>query len=260
MFPSVQPNIAKYLEQEGRGLALLCFDEAAATLTKDELFFMLYVPQRELRSELQQIAGATTPVLLVGEHGSGREAFARFMHDAGPRASLPFVTVVGSALRALGLGNQRLAINGVFHASVAEDFAREVDARGEGDAGAGEQVIEVGLDVLGALGQARQLVAPEVDARVQVFAKAPLGHFLPQAAVGRSHQTHVRPQRRGAADVRRGVVAELIHALADADLRRDHIQRHGFHAAHAEQVGRRIEDAQAGGRSRRHSGTLSTTW
>ena len=28
-----QRNIAKYLEQEGRGLALLCFDEAAATLT-----------------------------------------------------------------------------------------------------------------------------------------------------------------------------------------------------------------------------------
>lgn len=28
-----QRNIARYLEQEGRGLALLCFDEAAATLT-----------------------------------------------------------------------------------------------------------------------------------------------------------------------------------------------------------------------------------
>jgi DNA-binding NtrC family response regulator len=55
---------------------------------------------QQLRGELQQIAGAPTPVLLVGEHGSGREAFARFMHDAGPRASQPFVTVVGSALRA----------------------------------------------------------------------------------------------------------------------------------------------------------------
>jgi DNA-binding NtrC family response regulator len=55
---------------------------------------------QQLRSELQQIAGGPTPVLLVGEHGSGREAFARFMHDAGPRASLPFIPVVGSALRA----------------------------------------------------------------------------------------------------------------------------------------------------------------
>jgi DNA-binding NtrC family response regulator len=39
-------------------------------------------------------------VLLVGEHGAGREAFARFLHDAGSRAGQPFVTAVGSALRA----------------------------------------------------------------------------------------------------------------------------------------------------------------
>ncbi|MCU0760588.1 MAG: sigma-54 dependent transcriptional regulator [Steroidobacteraceae bacterium] len=55
---------------------------------------------QQLRTELQQIAGGPTPVLLVGEHGSGREAFARFLHESGPRAGLPFVTVVGSALRA----------------------------------------------------------------------------------------------------------------------------------------------------------------
>jgi DNA-binding NtrC family response regulator len=55
---------------------------------------------QQLRTELQQIAGAPTPVLLVGEHGAGREAFARFLHESGPRAGLPFVTVVGSALRA----------------------------------------------------------------------------------------------------------------------------------------------------------------
>jgi len=52
-----------------------------------------------LRAELQQLAAAPTSLLLVGEHGSGREAFARFMHDSGPRASQPFVPVVGSALR-----------------------------------------------------------------------------------------------------------------------------------------------------------------
>ena len=72
---------------------------------------------QQLRSELQQIAGAPTAVLLVGEHGSGREAFARFMHDAGPRASLPFVPVVGSALRAADadlvlFGRSPLAGNG----------------------------------------------------------------------------------------------------------------------------------------------------
>lgn len=54
---------------------------------------------QQLRAELQQIAGASTSVLLVGEHGAGREAFARFLHESGPRAGQPFVTVVGSALR-----------------------------------------------------------------------------------------------------------------------------------------------------------------
>ncbi|MEZ5486783.1 MAG: sigma-54 dependent transcriptional regulator [Steroidobacteraceae bacterium] len=54
---------------------------------------------QQLRTELQQIAGVSTPVLLVGEHGSGREAFARFLHESGPRAGQPFVTVAGSALR-----------------------------------------------------------------------------------------------------------------------------------------------------------------
>ena len=55
---------------------------------------------QQVRAELQQIAGTATPVLLVGEHGAGREAFARFLHDCGPRAGQPFVTAVGSALRA----------------------------------------------------------------------------------------------------------------------------------------------------------------
>jgi DNA-binding NtrC family response regulator len=54
---------------------------------------------QELRSELQRIAGDATAVLLVGEHGSGREAFARFLHESGPRAGKPFVSLVGSALR-----------------------------------------------------------------------------------------------------------------------------------------------------------------
>ncbi len=52
-----------------------------------------------LRAELQQLAPLDTPVMLIGEPGTGRETFARFLHDSSPRASHPFVTVVGSALR-----------------------------------------------------------------------------------------------------------------------------------------------------------------
>jgi two-component system, NtrC family, nitrogen regulation response regulator NtrX len=54
---------------------------------------------QQLRAELQQIAANPSAVLLIGEPGSGREAFARYLHERGPRAGSPFVTLVASSLR-----------------------------------------------------------------------------------------------------------------------------------------------------------------
>jgi DNA-binding NtrC family response regulator len=54
---------------------------------------------QQLRADLQQIATNTSPVLLVGEPGSGREAFARYLHEHGPRANSPFVALIASTLR-----------------------------------------------------------------------------------------------------------------------------------------------------------------
>ena len=54
---------------------------------------------QQLRADLARAAGGDAPVLLVGEHGTGREAFARFLHEQGPRAGRPFVQAVASALR-----------------------------------------------------------------------------------------------------------------------------------------------------------------
>jgi len=51
-----------------------------------------------LREQVQQVAGHDAPVLLVGEPGTGREAFARYMHSLGPRAAGPFVPVSGASL------------------------------------------------------------------------------------------------------------------------------------------------------------------
>ncbi|TDV17203.1 sigma-54-dependent Fis family transcriptional regulator [Paraburkholderia caballeronis] len=47
---------------------------------------------------VQRIVGKRLPILLLGETGAGKEVFARAIHDAGPRASRPFVAVNCGAL------------------------------------------------------------------------------------------------------------------------------------------------------------------
>jgi DNA-binding NtrC family response regulator len=54
---------------------------------------------QQLRAELQQIAANPSSVLLVGESGTGREAFARYLHEQSSRSSQPFVAMVASSLR-----------------------------------------------------------------------------------------------------------------------------------------------------------------
>ena len=68
---------------------------------------------QQLRAELTQVAAEPGSVMLVGEPGCGREAFARFLHEAGPRSTQPFVAVVCSALRD---GDADLALFGGEHA------------------------------------------------------------------------------------------------------------------------------------------------
>ena len=53
---------------------------------------------RMLREQVERVAGHDTPVMLLGESGAGREAFARYLHACSARANGPFVTVVCAAL------------------------------------------------------------------------------------------------------------------------------------------------------------------
>jgi two-component system, NtrC family, nitrogen regulation response regulator NtrX len=76
---------------------------------------------QQLRSDLAQIAGNDSPVLLVGETGTGREAFARFIHDASPRAARPFVTLISSTLRGDG-AEQVLFGTGTLFVNELEDL------------------------------------------------------------------------------------------------------------------------------------------
>jgi two-component system, NtrC family, nitrogen regulation response regulator NtrX len=51
-----------------------------------------------LREQVQHAASSSSPVLLLGELGSGREAYARYLHSLSPRASKPFFMVVAASL------------------------------------------------------------------------------------------------------------------------------------------------------------------
>jgi two-component system, NtrC family, nitrogen regulation response regulator NtrX len=51
-----------------------------------------------LRDQVQNAAPSSSPVLLVGELGSGREAYARYLHSLSPRSAKPFFMVVAASL------------------------------------------------------------------------------------------------------------------------------------------------------------------
>ena len=51
-----------------------------------------------LREQRQNTASSASPVLLVGELGSGREAYARYLHSLSARAAKPFFMVVSASL------------------------------------------------------------------------------------------------------------------------------------------------------------------
>src|SRR5579871_700180 len=53
-----------------------------------------------LREQIQHAAGSSSPVLLLGELGSGREAYARYLHSLSARAAKPFFTLVAASLGA----------------------------------------------------------------------------------------------------------------------------------------------------------------
>ena len=57
---------------------------------------------RDLREQAKQLAPHEAPVLILGEAGTGREAFARYMHSLSPRKGGPFVTAAAGALAESG--------------------------------------------------------------------------------------------------------------------------------------------------------------
>jgi DNA-binding NtrC family response regulator len=51
-----------------------------------------------LRDQARQVASHDSPVLLLGESGTGREVFARYIHSLSSRASAPLIVAVAGSL------------------------------------------------------------------------------------------------------------------------------------------------------------------
>jgi DNA-binding NtrC family response regulator len=94
-------SLAKLLRVVERALAS---DGVAPKTAPGRLFPHLLTPvgksraMQMLREGVEKVAGHDTAVIFVGEIGTGREAFARYLHSLSPMAEKPFVTVVAAAL------------------------------------------------------------------------------------------------------------------------------------------------------------------
>jgi DNA-binding NtrC family response regulator len=141
-----------------------------------------------LREQVTQVAPHAAPVMIIGEPGTGREAFARYVHARGARADRPFVSIVAGNL---------------------SDATAEIQLRGsDTDTGvnqgyyeqaAGGTLFINGLDDLSA--QAQRLIASDLEAgsftRVGGRQPVPLDlRVLSSAQPGLEQRTTPEPFRR----------------------------------------------------------------
>lgn len=148
---------------------------------------------QQLRSELLRLAQTDSSVMLLGEFGSGREAFARFMHDHGARAAKPFVVLTSSALR-------------------------EIDAEAalfgkNGEAGLLDQVAD-GTLFVSEIGDLPQSAQRSLLGILETRSYARLGDSKPRPFQGRVMCSAQPDIEQGAGVVRRDLLAHLSASIA----------------------------------------------
>ncbi|HEY6180011.1 MAG TPA: sigma 54-interacting transcriptional regulator, partial [Kofleriaceae bacterium] len=63
------------------------------SLKADDFLVAASPAMRAVIAALEQYADGDAPVLICGEHGTGRELIARVLHRRGPRSACRFVAV-----------------------------------------------------------------------------------------------------------------------------------------------------------------------
>ena len=96
-----------------------------------ELFLASLPGSSGTSSSLQKVAASSAPVLILGEPGTGRSAFARLVHKASPRASSPLVELDPAALPAALLESELFGYRaGAFTGAERSQVGRVARAEG----------------------------------------------------------------------------------------------------------------------------------
>src|SRR5262249_12572159 len=91
--PALEDAIIPYLDPPEGGNPAYLHAEQIEVLG-DEMFFVAAGSNmRKLRNQIELIAQTDSPLLIVGEPGTGKELFARLVHKLSVRSGFPFVKV-----------------------------------------------------------------------------------------------------------------------------------------------------------------------
>lgn len=110
-----------------------------------ESFFASLPDSFAVRSSLPQVAASSSPVLILGEPGTGRSVLARLLHAAGPRAAAPLVELDPAAIPSSLLESELFGFRAGAFTGAERSQAGRV-ARAEGGTLVLDHVEELPLD------------------------------------------------------------------------------------------------------------------
>jgi len=94
---AIETSRKRRQDREARVLAEARWHTLSKELSASSHVIAVSAPMVQLYGQVKRVSQGDVPVMLVGETGTGKEVFARLIHDSSPRSSGPFVAIhVGS--------------------------------------------------------------------------------------------------------------------------------------------------------------------
>jgi transcriptional regulator with GAF, ATPase, and Fis domain len=122
-------TLARLRGQENERARLL--EREVAGETEAVLETSLSPAMREVARRARQVAETSTPVLILGETGTGKEKLARAIHEQSARAAMPFVTINCAAIPASLLESELFGhVKGAFTGATRDRPGRFALANG----------------------------------------------------------------------------------------------------------------------------------